>query len=757
MIIFSLAFLLGDLLLLAQPFLPSHYLLLLALSVIALICITLISSSRSLLYVMILGILTGFAYTSIYKANALSWELPQKWEGVLLSARGVVKSIPTEDQFGQHFVFQVQQLSDDKVVIKHQADIHLSWNTNKKIKPGDVFLLQIKIKRIHGLNNPGGFNYATWALQNHLRASGTVVGGAPQRFLYHDYLFSPLNQLRQCLKFKIAHILPVSDTSNWLLALMLGEREQEPASQWDVLRATGTNHLMAIAGLHIGLTAGFVYAMVNWLWRRSRQLVLLYPAPLAASWASLIIAWCYSALAGFSLPTQRACIMLTIFLGAKIARRSLPAWHALVVAMLVVLLLNPLSLLSESFWLSFTTIALIIFGMQGRVATSGWWWHWGRVQAVICFGLLPLSLWFFQQSSLISLIANSIAIPWLGFLILPFCLLALLFLCWSSAISGLMLVIADKSLHWLWLILTWFSGLHFAVWTAPINSFLLLAVTMTGCLILLLPRGTPGKLLGVIWLAPLIFYQAPVPRSNQFWLTVLEVGQGLSLVVQTQHHQLIYDAGPKFGTQLDMGDSVVVPFLRYSGIKNLDMMVISHGDNDHVGGAAAVIKQIPVYQIFTSAPEKINANNVTLCTAGISWNWDGVKFAFLYPYANAQSLGNDSSCVLKITNGKQSILLTGDIEKFAENKLLSNAQNDLSANILIAAHHGSKTSSQLAFIRAVHPQYVIYSTGYLNRYHFPHPAVTSRYADEKIFQLNTVNTGAIRFELGTKNLIPKKL
>ncbi len=738
-----------------QPALPSQLVLLLSLLVLALIIIVGISDNLRKIYVVIAGILIGFSYTAIYKSHTLAWELPNAWEGQSLIARGVIQSIPIEDQFGQRFTFQLQKLQNQQAIIQRKSSIHLTWNTNKKLNVGDVYQFQVKLKRIHGLNNPGGFNYAAWALQNDLRASGSVDAKAPQRFLYHSYSSEPLNQFRQYLKIKIMQILPTSATSGWLLALMLGERDQAPAEQWEILRATGTNHLMAIAGLHIGLASGFIYTIIYWLWRRSQTLVLVYPAQLAASWASLISAWLYGAMAGFSLPTQRACIMLTVYLGAKILRQSLPAWHAWLLALAIVLLLNPLSSMSESFWLSFTTIALIIFGMQGRLAPHGWWWHWGRVQAVICIGLMPLSFYFFQQASLVSILANSIAIPWLGFLILPFCLLTLSFVSISPSMAFFTLYLADNSLQLLWQLLTWFSHLHFAVWTAPINSIYLLFVTMVGCLLLLLPRGTPGQWMGLVWLAPLVLHQAPTPAKNQFWLTVLEVGQGLSLVIQTEHHQLVYDAGPKLGAQLDMGESVVVPYLHFAGIKTIDMLIISHGDNDHVGGAAAVLKQIPTSKVLTSAPEKIPSHIADLCTAGASWKWDGVTFTMLYPFANAPAMGNDSSCVLKVDNGRYSALLPGDIEKYAENKLLTYAASHLQANILIAAHHGSKTSSQLAFIKAVHPQYVIYSTGYRNRYHFPHPSVTSRYAEEQIFQLNTVETGAIRFETGEENLIPK--
>lgn len=751
MTIFTITFLLGDLFLQQQAQLPNNYVLILTTITLALIAIQLLTSTSSkpkhYLLIITAGLLAGFAYTSHIKQELLNWELPKTWEEKPLSARGTIQSLPTPNPFGQHFIFQVTQLSNNERVINRKAFIRLSWNTNKILHAGDEYQLTVKLKRIHGVINPGSFDYAAWALQNGLRATGSVVTKAPQTLITHHYDVAPLNQIRQHLKNTLTKLLPHSETSPWLLALMLGERDESPSSQWEVLRATGTNHLMAIAGLHIGLASGFVYAIICWLWRRSEFLLRIYPAQMAASWSSLITAWCYSALAGFSLPTQRACIMLTVFITARLLRRTLPAWHAWSLAMLMVMLQNPLSILSSSFWLSFITIALIIYGMQGRIAPQGVWWHWGRVQAVISLGLIPISLWFYQQTSLISLLANSVAIPWLGFFILPFCLLALLFLTVLPAVSHLLLICADISLQWLWKLLSWFSNFHFAVLTAPINTLPMLVITMIGCLILLLPRGTPGKWFGIFFMLPIILIHAPVPNDRHFWLTVLDVGQGLSVVVQTKHHQLVYDTGAKFGDGLDMGESVLVPYLHYAGIKNIDMLVISHGDNDHAGGANALIKQIDVKQVLTSVPEKLIALNALPCVAGTHWNWDNVEFTFLYPYLNSPATGNDKSCVLKISDGKQSVLLTGDIEKFAENKLLENDAGNLSANILIAPHHGSKTSSQLAFIRAVAPQYVIYSTGYHNRYHFPHNTVIERYSTENILQLNTVDNGAIQFKL----------
>ena len=457
-------------------------------------------------------------------------------------------------------------------------------------------------------------------------------------------------------------------------------------------------------------------------------------------------------MAGFSIPTQRACIMVTFILLARLLRRSLPAWHAWSAALLTVLLLNPLSVLSESFWLSFATLALIIYGMHGRLAPQGLWWKWGRVQAVIGIGLIPFSFLFFQQTSLVSVLANSIAIPWLGVLILPFCLFSMIFLIIYPALSDLLLKLADVSLQYLWKVLEWFAHLPLAVWQASIPSNWILFSTLMACLLFLLPRGMPLRPLGIVWLLPLITYHPADIRQSDFTVTILDVGQGLSLVVQTQSHVLVYDAGPKFGAQFDMGESVVLPFLAMTRIKQIDMLMISHGDNDHLGGASAILQNRYVKTILTSVPEKFTTRRAQLCLAGMRWRWDGVDFSILYPFNSSLEFGNDSSCVVKIDNGKQSVLLTGDIEKFAENQLLAQSINSLPVNLLIAPHHGSKTSSQRRFIAAVHPQYVVFATGYLNRYHFPHRGVVEDYTNADVLQLNTMETGAVQFKFTNKDL-----
>lgn len=696
-------------------------------------------------FVIAAGLMIGFSWTAWQAASTLGWELPHELEGKPLILAATVYSLPVSDKFGTHFTAFVDSSTDQNNKPKGHAYVRLTWVGAKKLRVGDSYQLTLRLKRIHGLRNPGGFDYEAWAMQNGLRASGSVLQHYPQKFLGHRKLFAPVNQVRQILYDRITASLPSSPTAPWLLALMIGERSSAPPQHWLILRATGTNHLMAIAGLHIGLIAGMIHFLIRRIWSRSSLLVSLYPSQLASALAALVVAWIYSALAGFSIPTQRACIMLTFFMFALLARRALPAWHAWSAALLTVLLFNPHSVLSESFWLSFGTIALIIFGMQARLSPQGLWWKWFRVQWVIGFGLIPFSLLFFQQASLISAAANSIAIPWLGFLILPFCMLSTIFLFMSPALGEFFLYLADKSLVGLWKILEWFAQLDYAVWTQAIPSHWLLMSTMLACLILLMPVGAPGRWVGLIWFMPIILYQPLALSPNEFRVTTLDVGQGLSVIVETSHHALIFDAGPTFGSKFDTGESVVLPYLYSAGITRIDKMIISHGDNDHIGGAWAVIRAFKIDAILTSAVEKFPAGRAATCLAGTTWQWDGVRFEILYPTLDVMRLGNDSSCVLRISNNRHSILLTGDIEKFAESQLLQTSGINLHASMLTAPHHGSKTSSQHAFIQAVAPEYVIFATGYRNRYHFPHLSVVRDYQKEGVIMLNTVNAGAIQF------------
>jgi len=760
---FIIAFLAGDLYLQTRPQLVTTTFVILLLISTLIILLSWYRYSKQysflrsafclMLLQLFLGFVCGFAWGNWYAHNVLSWTLDQSLEGKTVLAQGRIASLPKTDFLGSHFEFYLEHLFDGKNTSHPKAYVQLTWRSpQENIIVGEQYQLHLRLKRIHSLQSPGAFDFEAWALQKKLRATAYVmikekntrIDQAGYHFLIH--------QLRQTLQNKILQFLPQTKTAPWLMALILGERQGIPASDWYVLRQTGTNHLMAIAGLHIGMMATFGGLLIAWIWRCFPYCVLLMPAKEAAGLASLMIGAAYSALAGFSLPTERALIMLSLYIFTLLTRQKISIWTIWSLALGIVLLLNPLNVLTESFWLSFGTIALIIFGMHGRLAPSGFWWKWGRVQWVVGVGLMPLSLGLFQQCSLISFVANSIAIPWLGFLILPFCLVGSLFLWIFPALACLCLNIADKSLSGLWQFLSYLAHIKFAIWQHTIPNTSLFILAIVAYLFLLLPVGLPGRCLSVIWLGPLLLFEFPCPDSEAIWLSILDVGQGLSVVVQTKTHTLIYDAGPKFQDHFDAGEHIVIPYLQKNNIKKIDRLVISHGDNDHIGGASALIQSIPVKTISSSVPEKLLALNypikqLSTCLQGQRWQWDGVDFEFLYPTQDRLHLGNDSSCVLKIGNGKQSILLTGDIEKKAELQMLATQSAKLQATILIAPHHGSKTSGNKAFIAAVHANYVIYATGYRNRYHFPHPSVMTAYKKRQTLSFNTAETGTIQFKI----------
>lgn len=690
----------------------------------------------------------GLSWTTWYASSLLEWQLPHNCEGQPVIITGYIASLPVTDKWQQSAIFKLTSLQCPNKTITQATHIRLSWRDKQHLlKVGDQWQFQAKLKRIHSTQNPGAFDFEAWAIQKGLRASGYVLPNSQAIFLSHSYYRYPIDQCRQWLQTNITKHLPNSSTSHWLLALMIGERNGIPQEDWQVLRNTGTNHLMAIGGLHIGIIAGMVYLLVCKCVRLFPRIMLWLPAPLIGTSAALMIALIYSALAGFSIPTQRACIMLMVFSAAVLLKRKINPWHAWSFALLLVLFLNPLTVLSESFWLSFGTIALIIYGMRGRYAPSGFWWKWGRVQWVIGVGLIPLSLQLFHECSLVSFAANCIAIPWLEFFILPFCLFSMLFLFIYPNGSTFFLMLADKSLAGLWAVLTWFSQLHLASWTQVIPNHWIYFSTIIAFILCLSPKSLPGKWLGIVWLLPLLLYRYEKPAPGDVWMTLLDVGQGLSVVVQTHSHLLVFDAGPKWNANVDMGESVVLPYLYTLGAKKIDMLVISHGDNDHIGGAQALMRALPISAIRTSEPDLLPSTHTNYCLAGHSWEWDKVRFSFIYPSMDQLANGNDSSCVLRIEKKDQQILLTGDIEKLAEKNLLEHSSPLLAATVLVAPHHGSKTSGLKAFVQAVHPDYVLYATGYRNRYRFPHPSVVKTYEEIGSQPFNTAMTGAVRLKL----------
>ena len=346
--------------------------------------------------------------------------------------------------------------------------------------------------------------------------------------------------------------------------------------------------------------------------------------------------------------------------------------------------------------------------------------------------------------SLISFFANAIAIPWIGFIILPLVLLSCVaFIFHAFFISVLLLWCCGKLLLPLWKLLCYLASLSFSTWHYAISSDFILFLIVMGVVFLLSPKKFPAKQLGLFGLLPIFFMHYPHPASGEYWVKVIDVGQGLSVLVQTAHHVMLYDTGSQIPGGFDMGESIVTPFLRQQGISTINRLEISHGDNDHSGGAEAIINNFAVNAIFTSAPKLISQFHAAYCLRGQQWDWDGVHFDTLNPVQNEHYEDNNSSCVIKISNVAGSVLLTGDIQQSVETRLVQNDPDHLRATVLIVPHHGSRTSSTAAFLNAVSPRYAIISAGKYNHYHLPVNSVLMRYAAHHVMLYNTANQGAI--------------
>lgn len=707
-----------------------------------------------MIFTLLLIALLGCLFLLWHSEHILQWELPKNLEAKTIMVVGSIASLPkiTEDE--AQFEFQLESINGQPQDVR----IQLSWyQTTAPLRTGDRWQFQVHLKRPHGLINPGGFDYEEWLFSRKIRATGYVIHPLEAQLLQAQPWLHPIDRFRQYIQQKIQASLGNQSTVGLITALIMGAQSGITQDQWQIMRATGTNHLMAIAGVHIAFVSGFMYALVNFLWRRSARLALRVATPQAAACGVLFIAIIYSALAGFALPTQRALIMLLVLMLGLFLRRELHAWNAFALALFLILLWDPFSTLSISFWLSFGAVFAIIYGVSGRLKPTGLWWKYIHVQWVITIALIPISLVLFQQSALVSLIANLIAVPAVGILVLPLCLIGALLLMIFPFAGHWILWFAAKSIGIIWWILAWLGSLQGAVWHQVMPNALVLIATIIAILLLLAPRGLPGRWVGVFWLFPLIFFQEKPLATGTVRFSLLDVGQGLSAVVQTQHHTLIFDTGPPMGENEDAGSRVILPFLQARGITKIDTLVVSHGDSDHIGGAFSVLEHVPVAQILTSVPERFPSQfSKGNCKSGQTWQWDGVRFRMLYPPPELAYQGNNSSCVLRIETLKGTILLTGDIEKPAEEYLLKQARTLLAATLLVAPHHGSRTSSTFDFIQAVKPLYVLFPVGYKNRYHFPDPLVLERYQKAGAMMFDTDQSGTVMADIGVDNTIEIK-
>ncbi len=693
----------------------------------------------------------GFFWAAFQAQLVQQSLLDPRLEGDTLLVEGTVADIPR--QFSDNdirFLFRVERARGGEVAQALTGKVRLSWyRTDRRPKLGERWQLAVRLKRPHGYANPGGFDYERWLFQQRISATGYVRDDARNQRLARDAA-GFMAGLRRSIAARFDALAPGPDSLPLIRALTIGERGTLTPTHWDTLRATGTSHLMAISGLHISLVAGLVFGLVRTAWSRLGTPAETFPAPRVAAIAALIAAALYAGLAGLGIPTRRALVMVGVaMLAIWVGKQTRPA-QVLCLAALAVVLVDPLALLAAGWWLSFWAVTLIIYTTSGRMGSEGLWRKWCQVHLMLTVSLLPVLLVFFQQASLVSPLANVVAVPWVSLLVVPTALTGTLLLAVSEPAGSALLLLAAWFMDglWPWLERLGEPGRALLHWHRPVWWTLLPATT--GILLLFAPRGVPGRGLGLLLMLPMLVVKPPAPGPGEAWVTLLDVGQGLATVVRTRRHTLVYDAGPRYSPTFDTGSAVVAPYLRSRGIRHIDTLVVSHGDNDHVGGVASLLGELGVARLSAGVPAALGARAATPCRRGEHWNWDGVRFAVLHPEGDRARKGNNASCVIRITAaGGRRILLTGDIESSAERALLRGQPGQLRAEILVAPHHGSLTSSSRPFIEAVAPDTVLFPVGYRNRYGFPRREVIDRYRSLGAGLFDTASHGAVSIRLGS--------
>ncbi len=681
----------------------------------------------------------GFYWAAGQAYVRLADALPPEWEGGDVQISGVVSSLPQLYERSVRFEFDVERVLTEDAVVPHR--VALSWwgspardgrpATFPELRAGERWHLTVRLRRPRGTANPNGFDYEAWLLERDIRATGYVrIKGGNRRL--ETMVHRPgywIEAARAALRDRVQRALPEAPNAGVLTALAVGDQRAIAPAQWQVFTRTGVNHLMSISGLHVTMVSALVFLSAYWLWRRSSRLTLWLPARKAATLAGLAAALGYTLLAGFAVPAQRTLYMLAVAAVALWFGLTSSVSAVLAAALFVVLLLDPWAVLAPGFWLSFGAVALIMYVTVGRIAQLHWLKNWAIVQWAVTLGLIPPLLALFQQVSIVSPFANAIAIPMVSLVVVPMTLVGVLLP------FNLLLRAAHEVMTWCTVLLEWMSALPAAVWEqhAPPPWAVLAAIVGTAWL--LLPQGFPSRWLGTFGFLPLFLIFPPGLPDGVFRLTVLDVGHGLAVVAQTRNHALVYDTGPAFGPGVDSGNRIIVPYLRAAGIRRLEGVIVSHDDIDHSGGAVSVLQAMPVEWMLTSLPEMdplpLEAETAYRCFAGLNWEWDRVRFEIVHPprdsYDDARIKDNDRSCVLRIATRAGHVLLPADIERRAEEGLLAAHPDKLFADVLIAPHQGSKTSSTPEFVERVNPLIVIFPVGYRNRFGHPHEEVVERY------------------------------
>ncbi len=727
MLIFAAGFVLGNVALHFFTDLPGWGSVVFA-PLIALLCL------RSALAKAVGAAAAGFLWTLIVANGHQAAVLSSELEGRDVEAVIRIVSIPTDKGRSLRFDAEVEN-SQTALPRRLRLSLYPAKGERPRpaLRPGDRLDAALRLKRPHGYLNPGGFDYERYLFSHRIGASGYVrrfelIGRSGER--------SP-----PVLRHRLYQSLKSRATPNVgaVIALALGERGlMEPAHR-TLLFTTGIGHLFAISGLHIALVFGFIFLICRLLWTRCLLGRSLCPAARAATVPAWFAACIYAWLAGFTIPTQRALIMLGCVVAGVLLRRRVSLAGTLPLALVAVIAYDPLSTLTASFWLSFVAVGFIAFyfGLHPWPKPRAWL----HLQVALPLSLIPAGLWFFGYGALAGPLANLAAVPLVSLLILPCVLLAVLCAPLNAELCSLLVQCADFLLGLMWRGAAWLAQVDFLQWfhRPPAWSYVF---ALAGVAAVTLASGWRRKAAAAVLLLPLAVGGGRGLPAGAFEAAFLDVGQGLSVVVATRRRTLLFDTGPAYHSGFSAAEAVVIPYLHWRGVRRLDALVVSHGDNDHAGGVAAVTGRFETGRRL-GGDTAAHGSGFESCRDGQAWSWDGVLFEIIHPGGTDAFVGNDASCVLKVTAGEHSLLLTADVEKRAERALLARGRERLAASVALVPHHGSLTSSTAAFVSAVEPDVAVVTSGYRNRFGLPQEKVVQRYLDACARVFNTAETGAL--------------